>query len=111
MQHATLTRRLLAVLLTLAMLFSFLVPAVSAAPAEKAAEPAEEADGLELTAIDPSTLNVHKLGEIENEKPEGTEREPFTATDLVRVSIVLEGDATLDRFPMKDVAANAEARS
>lgn len=40
MQHATLTRRLLAVLLTLAMLFSFMVPVVSAAPVEKTAEEA-----------------------------------------------------------------------
>ena len=86
MQHATLTRRLLAVLLSLAMLLSFMVPAVSAENPEKTTEEAEQTKTLELTPIDPATLHVQKLGEVENEAPATEEMEPYALTDIVRVS-------------------------
>ena len=100
--------RLLAVLLTVALLLTLLVPAASAA------EPAKEADGaqaLELTDLDPATLHVSKLGELEEEPSQPVEQSPYAMTDLVRVSVVLDGEATLDRFPADGVGDDAAANA
>ncbi|MBR6119945.1 MAG: S8 family serine peptidase, partial [Oscillospiraceae bacterium] len=104
MQQKHLPRRLLSLLLTLAMLFTLLVPAVSAAPDSRADEGRE----LELSPLDPTTLQVQKLGETEDAAP-AAEQSPYALTDLVRVSIVLEGAATLDRYPLRNVARNSAA--
>ena len=108
MKQTHLGSRLLAVLLTVAMLVTLLVPAISAT------EPAKESDGaqeLELTAIDPATLHVSKLGALEEEPAAPVEQAPYALTDLVRVSIVLDGEATLDRYSADGVGTNAAANA
>lgn len=65
MQQKHLPRRLLSLLLTLAMLFTLLVPAVSAAPDGRSGDARE----LEVSPLDPSTLHVQKLGETELTAP------------------------------------------
>ena len=62
MKQSKLSLRLLSVLLTVAMLFTLLVPAVSAEPE---ADKAIEGEAPEVTELDPATLHVHKLGEID----------------------------------------------
>ena len=104
MQQKHLPRRLLSLLLTLAMLFTLLVPAVSAAPDGRSGDARE----LEVSPLDPSTLHVQKLGETELTAP-AADQDPYALTDLVRVSIVLEGAATLDRYPLRNVARNSAA--
>ena len=94
--------RLLSLLLTAALLVSLLTPAVLAAPGE-------ENRGLELTELDPASLKVPKLGQTEEAPSQGTEQAPYALNDLVRVSILLDEEATLDRYPMKDLAQNPQA--
>ena len=94
--------RLLSLLLTAALLVSLLTPAVLAAPGE-------ENRGLELTELDPASLKVPKLGQTEEVPSQGAEQAPYALNDLVRVSILLEEEATLDRYSMKDLAQNPQA--
>ncbi len=108
MKRTSLASRFLAVLLTVAMLVTLLVPAISAEEPAKASDGAQE---LELTAIDPATLHVSKLGELDEEPAKPVEQSPYAMTDLVRVSIVLDGEATLDRFPADGVGTNAAANA
>ena len=106
MKKSKLSLRLLSVLLTVAMLFTLLVPAVSAEPAAKQTENGKT---LEVSELDPATLHVHKLGETGEEPTETVEQAPYALTDVVRVSVVLDEPATLDLYPVKDVAQNNAA--
>ena len=106
MKQSKLYLRLLSVLLTVAMLFTLLVPAVSAEPAAKQTE---DGKALEVSELDPATLHVHKLGETDEEPTETVEQAPYALTDIVRVSVVLDEPATLDLYPVKDVAQNNAA--
>ena len=105
MQHTHLGSRTLSILLTIAMLFSLLVPAVSAEPrTAAAAEPQQEQKTSEL---DPASLHVSKLGELDEEPAQTIEQEPYGRNDLVRVSIKLDGPTTLDRYAAKYLATKA----
>ena len=65
---------------------------------------------LETHDLDPETLHVEKLGETDEEEPL-SEMEPYSLDDLVRVSIVLDEDATLNAgFSASAYATNAEAK-
>lgn len=104
MKHLPNTRRLLSMLLSVAMLLSLMVPAVNAAPdAQNATKQ------LEIEDLDPATLHISKLGEIEENPDTAVEKEPYALTDIVRVSIVLDDAATLDRFSADGVGTNAAA--
>ena len=59
--------------------------------------------------IDPSTLNIHTLGEEAANAKEEKAEPAYGDRDVVRVSIVLEKPATLDIYSAEDVADNAEA--
>ena len=66
---------------------------------------------LEVHDLDPETLHVKKLGEADEEEPI-SEMEPYSLDDLVRVSIVLDEDATLDAgYSASSYATDAEAKS
>ena len=106
MQQKHLPRRLLSLLLTVALLLTLLVPAVSAAPAG----PADESRELEVRPIDPATLHVHKLGETQDTALTA-EQSPYALTDLLRVSIVLEGAPTLERYALRHVAQDRAAQA
>ena len=106
MKKSKLSLRLLSVLLTVAMLFTLLVPAVSAEPAAKQTENGKT---LEVSELDPATLHVHKLVDTGEEPTETVEQAPYALTDVVRVSVVLDEPATLDLYPVKDVAQNNAA--
>ena len=60
------------------------------------------------TSIDPSTLDIHYLGE-EIASKEKIEKPKYSNNDIVRVSIKLEKPATLDIYSAEDVAENDEA--
>ncbi len=70
--------------------------------------PAEEA-GLEIEEVDPSTLNVHKLGENVGGYAKTDPEPEYGDDEIVRVSIVLESPATLDIYDAENVADNDEA--
>ena len=92
-------------LLTVLFAFLLLVSNVNAVYAQETEEP----DSYEL---DPSTLNVRKIGELEEEEEEIIPEEPFALDDEVRVSIVVEGDSTLDAgYAAETYAQNAAAKS
>ena len=106
MKNAPLYRRILSVVLTVAMLFSLLVPAVSAENG-KAASQVEE---LELVPVDPGTLESLKVKFISEDTT--VNQEDHKLTDVVRVSIVLDKASTLEAgFQAEGIAKNAAAKS
>lgn len=67
---------------------------------------------LELEEIDPSTLSVPKLGEIEEAETLTSEDLPFGLNDIVRVSIVLDDPATIAAgYSTQNIAENNSAMS
>ena len=67
---------------------------------------------LELEEIDPSTLSVPKLGEIEEAETLTSEDLPFGLNDIVRVSIVLDDPATIAAgYSTENIAENNSAMS
>ena len=104
MKHASMYKRVLSVMLVLAMLFTTVIPTVSAEQT-KAASNLEE---LTLTPIDASTLESRKL----NSNPDDSiEAEAHKLTDLVRVSIQLEKASTVEAgFALEGIADNAAAK-
>ncbi|MBQ2658445.1 MAG: S8 family serine peptidase [Erysipelotrichaceae bacterium] len=70
--------------------------------------PADETS-LQVEDVDPSTLNVHKLGEDINVKAQKDPEPLYGDEEIVRVSIVLESPATLDVYDADNVAENDEA--
>ena len=107
MKNTSLFRRLLSVVLVLAMVGSMMVPAATAETTRSSATTQE----LELISIDAGTLESHKLGKTE--APDASQKDvEYAATDVVRVSIVLDKASTMDTgFQLKGIAANAEAKS
>ncbi len=94
------TKKFLSVLLSLAMLFTVAIPAISAAGAKNGTS-------LALIPYDASKLGVKKLGEVSEAVKEAAKHDP---DEIVRVSIVLSGKSTLDAgFATKNVAKNASA--
>lgn len=92
MKHTARTKRLLAMLLALAMVLPLAAPL---AAAEEAPAP-EQPTALETYDLDPATLHVQKLGQVDEAPQELVDPEPYALTDLVRVSIELEAPSTLD---------------
>ena len=83
---------LLAILLLLTNISTCIIAEDEESPNE-----VTESTVLEMEDLDPSTLNVHKLGELEDEEEELEEFSlPYSQNDTVRVSIVLDGKSTLD---------------
>ncbi|MDO4416489.1 MAG: S8 family serine peptidase, partial [Erysipelotrichaceae bacterium] len=76
---------------------------------------AEEADAvseddeviLELEDIDPASVEIQRLGEIDEEPVIEAEEEPYKLSDIVRVSIVMDEDAALDAgYSVENYAQN-----
>lgn len=107
MKNTSLFRRLLSVVLVLAMVGSLMVPAAVAETTRPGASTTE----LELIPMDPGELESHKLGKTESDDLSAT-KDVYKPTDVVRVSIVLEKAATLDAgFDTKGIASNASAKA
>ena len=105
MKNTSMFRRVLSVVLSVAMLFSLLVPAVSAEQSK-----AQTVEELTLEPMDPGALDSHKLGETKSD--ESIAKEDHALTDVVRVSIVLEKASTLDAgFKAENIANNAAAKA
>ena len=100
-------KRLLSIVLTLALVFSLLVP-VAAAKENRAKDGRLQA--LELTPVDAGTLGLLQESLLPEEA--ALEAEPYRLTDAVRVSIVLERASTVDAgYPLEGIADNAAARA
>jgi len=101
-------KKAFAVLLSLAMLLSVMVPAVSALSLPS------KSSGLTLEPIDPDSLNVKKLGEITDaEAILADDLSPrFSPGDILRVSIFLDSDSTLDAgYSAENISSNSSAIS
>ncbi|MBQ5977010.1 MAG: S8 family serine peptidase [Oscillospiraceae bacterium] len=119
------TKRFLSILLAAAMILSLGItgwaidddiavnPDVIAAAEEQTSGRAVSGTELELEEIDPSTLNVPKLGEIEKDDEIVLDAEDlFDLDEVVRVSIVLDRPATLSAgYSTENIAANRAAMS
>ena len=119
------TKRFLSILLAAAMILSLGItgwaidddiainPDVIAAAEEQTAGRTVSGTELELEEIDPSTLNVSKLGEIEKDDEIVLDAEDlFDLDEVVRVSIVLDRPATLSAgYSTENIAANRAAMS
>lgn len=119
------TKRFLSILLAAAMILSLGItgwaiddniainPDVIAAAEEQSAGRTVSGTELELEEIDPSTLNVPKLGEIEKDDEIVLDAEDlFDPDEVVRVSIVLDRPATLSAgYSTENIAANRAAMS
>ena len=96
-------KRLISLFLTLALLTGLSIPSVSAASVGSAAH-------LEFVEIDPQTLEVPRLGAVEDAELTQPEEPLYGLTDRVRVSIVLEAPATLDMgYALQRIAQNPQA--
>ena len=108
MKNTSLFRRFLSVVLVLAMVGSVLVPAATA----ETTKPSVTTRELELTPIDASALESQKLDLNADTTDDSKKEVEHAATDVVRVSIVLDKASTMDAgFQLKGIAANAEAKS
>ena len=104
MKNSPLYRRLLSVVLAFAMVIAVLTPTSLA----KAAGGVNTRRELELTPIDPETVNSRRTGR----NAQKIEKEPYGLLDVVRVSIVLEKASTMDAgFRLDGIADNAAAKS
>ncbi|MBR5409433.1 MAG: S8 family serine peptidase, partial [Clostridia bacterium] len=102
------TKKFLSVLLTVLMLFTVALPAVSAAGAAAASS----GKGLTVTPIDPSTLNVKKLGEAPDDEAQPAEDLPYGLNDTVRVSIFLDEPGAIDAgYAAQGIGTNKAAIS
>ncbi len=118
------TKRLLSILLAAAMILSLGITGwaiddyeinpdvIANADEQKGGLPVEGTE-LEMEEIDPSTLNVPKLGQIEEDDEIVLEAEDlFDEDEVVRVSIVLDRPATLSAgYSTENIAANRAAMS
>ncbi|MBQ1341263.1 MAG: S8 family serine peptidase, partial [Erysipelotrichaceae bacterium] len=106
------TRKILTMILAMAISVSHILPVyadTSDLPENGNGEPTE----LELEDLDPSTLHIHKLGEVEEqEEPEEEISFDFNQDDMVRVSIVLDKPSTIDAgYSTENIAKNRSAVS
>ena len=101
MKNTSLFRRVLSVVLVVAMLGSLLVPMASAENGK-----ASQVEELTLTPIDRGAVGSKA------EAPEPIEKEDHALTDVVRVSIVLDKASTLEAgFKAENIANNAAAKA
>ena len=99
------TKKFLSVLLSVLMLFTVVIPAVSAVAGDGSVE-------LAVTPIDPSTLNIPKLGEVEAEDLIPDEKLPYGLDETVRVSIFLAQPSARDAgYAVQGVSENPSAVS
>ena len=100
-------KKLFSILLIALLLTTSMFTRVFAEGEETAETNNEEVTVNRIEDIDPSTLDIPKLGEVTEEE---SKPEPVYADDeIVRVSIKLEKPATLDIYSAKDVVDNVEA--
>ena len=107
-------RKLLSVLLALSMIVSLTVTGYATGNNSAAAAKAKElASGtkLELEEIDPSTLAVPRVGRITEDVAPEEEENLYAPDDIVRVTIALNGKATLEVYSAKNVTKNVSATS
>ena len=99
-------KRLISVLLAVAMLLTYAPMAVSAE--EKTAASGVK---LEFAQVDPATLNVPKLGDLDAAPEDEAEQPLYGDGELVRVSIELEAPATLEKqgWQTQGIAQNKSA--
>ena len=115
-------KRLLSVLVAVLMLLTMpITTGISRAIAEGTTEPTEtetpsEGVALEMEDLDPATLNVHKLGEIEEEQGDDTgvfDPDDLEVEDLnriVRATIFLDGKSVIDQgYAIRGIADNGGA--
>ena len=103
-------KQLLSLLLVLTMVASFTVTGWAVESTDKGST-APTGTELEMEDLDPATLHVPKLGEVEDVEEEAEEI-TFSPNDIVRVSIFLDKPATLDAgYAMEGVATNSAAVS
>jgi len=102
-------RKLLSVLLALSMIVSLVVTGYAVGN-DSTAAPQKAGTELELEEIDPSKLNVPRLGQIdENQDVESLPL--YKDDDTVRVSIFLDKPSTLERgYDVKKLATSMGAR-
>ena len=106
MKNTSLFRRILSVVLVVAMVLSVMVPMASAESAKKVTSQSKE---LDLTPIDPGTLESQKQGVPADAS---NENQAHKANDVVRVSIVLEKASTLEAgYKAESYTKNAAARA
>ena len=112
-------KKSLALLLALVMCGN-LLPISAAASGADEADAVRKAAGsspagieLEMEDLNPSGLNVRRLGEIDEEQEEPDELKlPFALSDVLRVSIFLDDPATLDAgYSARGVGTNAAANA
>ncbi len=112
-------KKLFAVLLAALMLLT--VPqlgSLARAVAEETQEPSNDGTvTLALEDLDPSTLHVHKLGEVDGDESATDPFAdidldlPYSPDDLVRVSIFLDGESTVGHgFATRGIANNKDAQ-
>ena len=106
-------KHLLTLLLAFTLVFTH---AVTPVYAEAGDEPNEADPGnstqLEMEDLDPSTLNVQKIGEKYVKEDTEEEVRPFDQNDTVRVSIVLDGDSVIGAgYPTENIGSNSAAIS
>ena len=107
MKNTSLFRRILSVALVIAMVFSVMVPATSAEQSAK--KVTSQSRELELTPIDPGTLESQKQGLPADAS---NEEEGHRADDVVRVSIVLSKPSTMEAgYQLDTYTKNAAARA
>ena len=100
-------KKLFSILLIALLLTTSMFTRVFAEGEETTETNDEEVTVNRIEDIDPSTLDIPKLGEVTEEE---SKPEPVYADDeIVRVSIKLEKPATLDIYSAKDVVDNVEA--
>ena len=108
MKNTPLFRRIVSMVLVVAMVCSLLVPAASAETV-KTSQANATTEELTLIEIDPGTLESHKLGLTDADDGSNPE-EPYAPADVVRVSIVMKKASTLEAgFDTKGIAKNASA--
>lgn len=100
-------KKLLLVILT----FLLLIGNVTCLYAEEDETELTDETILETYDLDPDTLNIKGIGEIDPEEEyELIEAEPYSLDDIVRVSIVLDGNSTLDQgYSAQKVAEDQSA--
>ena len=102
MKKSPLRRRLMSMMLVVAMLSALLAPTAYAAPRTPAAQP------LRLTEIDPAGLDISR-GDVLDEPTEAPS-ELHSAREIVRVAIVMDSPSTLDiGYPTERIAQNDSA--
>ena len=107
MKNTSLFRRILSVVLVVAMVLSVMVPSISAEQIQKATGTSETRE-LDLVPIDPGTLESRQ----QSAEKETNEETAHRSTDVVRVSIVLEKASTLDAgFKAESYTRNPAARA